>query len=79
VLINTTQLPKQALAVYEKTHEYPVSDDLEDSPKYSIIRANIAGEEILDKSNSDVLIRSLIRHDSDKIANVLVSIINQPL
>jgi len=79
VLINTTPLPKQALNVYEKTHEYPVKDDLRDSSRYSILRADMASDEIMKKTNSDVLIRSLIRHDSDKIANVIVSIINNSL
>lgn len=79
VLINTTTLPKQALNVYEKTREYPVKDDLGESSNYTIVRADIAGDEIMKKSNSDVLIRSLIRHDSDKIANVIVSIINSSL
>lgn len=79
VLINTTPLPEQALSVYEKTHEHPVKDDLGNRKAYSIIRADIAGNEIIDKSNSDVLIRSLIRHDSDKIANVIASIINNSL
>lgn len=76
VVINTTPLPTQALNVYKKTHEYPVKDDLKNSSSYSIVRADIAGDEIMKKSNADVLIRSLIRHDSDKLANVLVSIIN---
>lgn len=79
VLVNTTPLPKQALNVYEKTREYPVKDDLGESSNYTIVRADIAGDEIMKKSNSDVLIRSLIRHDSDKIANVIVSIINSSL
>lgn len=79
VLINTTPLPKQALNVYEKTHEYPVKDDLRESSGYTIVRADIAGNEIMKKSNSDVLIRSLIRHDSDKVASVIVSIINNSL
>jgi uncharacterized cofD-like protein len=79
VLINTTPLPGQALKVYEKTHEYPVSDDLGNLSDYTIVRADIAGDEIIKKANSDVLIRSLIRHDSDKIANVIVSVINSTI
>lgn len=79
VLMSTTVLPKQALTVYKKTNEYPVKDDLNDSSSYTIIRADIAGDEVIKKSNSDVLSRSLIRHDSDKIANVIVSIINNSL
>lgn len=76
VLINTTALPEQALEVYKKTNEYPVKDDLNGTSTFTIVRADIANDEIIKKSNSDVLIRSLIRHDSDKIANVILSIIN---
>jgi uncharacterized cofD-like protein len=78
VLIST-KLPKQALTVYEKTQEFPVIDDIHGTSACEVIRADIAGDEVIQKSNSDILIRSLIRHDSDKIANVIVSIIMNSL
>lgn len=79
VLINTTPLPKQALRVYEKTKEFPVKDDLLENSSYKIHRDDIAGDEIIKKSGSDILVRSLIRHDSDKVAKVIASILGVSL
>jgi len=75
VLINTTKLPELALSVYKKSGEFIVKDDLDDSSRYTTIREDMAGDEIIQKSSSDVLNRSLIRHDSDKVANVILSIL----
>ncbi len=79
ILINQTQLPSEALTVYKKTQEFPVIDDISESSAYEVIRDDLIANEIVKKSASDMLVRSLIRHDSDKLANVIVSIINPSL
>ncbi len=79
ILINETQLPAEALTVYKKTQEYPVIDDIPESSEYEVVRDDLIANEIVKKSASDNLVRSLIRHDSDKLANMIVSIINQSL
>lgn len=77
IVVNQTRLPIEALSVYQKSQEYPVVDDIEESSQYNVIRADLIASEIVQKSASDTLVRSLIRHDSDKLANVIVSIISK--
>ncbi|EKD67066.1 MAG: hypothetical protein ACD_48C00615G0001 [uncultured bacterium] len=79
VLVNQTKLPIEALTVYEKTQEFPVVDDIPESSGYNVVRDDLIESEIVKKSASDTLVRSLIRHDSDKLANVIASIISPSL
>lgn len=72
VIMNNTTLPAKALAIYQKTQEFPVVDDMSDN-SYEVIRSDLIATDLVEKSASDTLVRSLIRHDSDKIANVIVS------
>ncbi len=76
VIMNNQALSPDALAVYAKYHELPVIDDLDKvRNEYNIIRNDIVSNIVITKAPSDTLVRSLIRHDSDKLANVLVSIL----
>ncbi|MFH0749539.1 MAG: gluconeogenesis factor YvcK family protein [Candidatus Gottesmanbacteria bacterium] len=78
IIINNRELPQEALSMYAKYHELPVVDDLTSVEKdHIIIRADVVSSVVLAKSSSDNLVRSLIRHDSDKLANVLVSILEK--
>jgi uncharacterized cofD-like protein len=77
VIVNTAPLQKPALAVYAKSHETPVVDDLTPSPSLSVLRADVASRQVAAKSNSDVLVRSLIRHDSTKLATILVEFLEK--
>lgn len=72
VVINTAPLQKSALAVYAKYHEFPISDDLVSTPSLSVIRGDVASARVSTKSKSDTLVRSLIRHDSQKLATILL-------
>lgn len=74
VIVSTSPLTKTALAAYEKQHELPVADDL-GKRYYRVIRAQVASSIMTKQSKSDTLVRSLIRHDSVKLARSLVSII----
>jgi len=76
VLINSGTLAESALHAYRKLHEKPVADDLTSGSYYKIIRKKFASQNILPKSKSDKLVRSLIRHDSDKLANAVLEILN---
>ena len=64
-LINkTTKYSKKILSRYSQENAKPVIDDL----KSRVIRANFISTDIPQKHNADKLIRSLIRHDSEKLA-----------
>jgi len=72
ILVNTTPLPEDVLKVYEQQNEFPIEDDLKDDNR--VIRGNFVASEIITKPSGDVLKRSLIRHDSEKLATVLKDI-----
>jgi len=74
VIVNSAPLIKSAVALYAKGNELPVVDDLSGG-QYKIIRAPVASSRMTTKIKSDTLIRSFIRHDSDKLANVLVGLV----
>lgn len=76
-IVNTTPLPKKALAVYAKDGEYPVLDNLPRNSYYTVRASDVANTQVVTKTKSDALIRSLIRHDSDKLASALFSIIDK--
>lgn len=75
VIMNTASLSKPALELYENSHEYPVKDDLMDNMYYNVVREGLVNRQRTKKESSDMLVRSLIRHDSNKLAEVLVKII----
>lgn len=72
VVMNNSTFPPEVLAHYEKEHEYPVEDDLKEGQGYQIIRENVVAGEVTQRKAGDTLKRSLIRHDSDKIAAVIM-------
>ncbi len=76
VLVNTAPIPKRALHVYAKSHEVPVVDNLVEQKPYRLFRTDLVGNALLTKSKSDALVRSLIRHDSVKLANALITILS---
>lgn len=77
VLMNTAPIPKRALAAYATSHEVPVTHDLMDRKPYRLYSADLIGSTLVTKSKSDALVRSLIRHDSAKLADVLMHILNE--
>lgn len=78
VVMNNSTLPQDALDLYAKYHELPVVDNLDTTAHtYQIVRSDVISSIITTKSPSDSLVRSLIRHDSDKLASVLLSILEK--
>lgn len=76
-----SKLPKlnsNIIKRYKEEKAQIVSDDLDDfkqSPRPKIIRTDLVSKHVFEKSTSDALIRSLIRHDPDKLAKAIVSLI----
>lgn len=77
ILVNTAPLSPKALAIYAKSHEIPVVNDLDPHAYYHITKAALVSKTLYNKSSSDSLIRSLIRHDSELLAQVLVSLLER--
>jgi len=74
-ITNQTPFPKTALDLYAKSQEYPVVDNLPRNSYYRVVPADVANTNVVTKAKTDALIRSLIRHDSDKLASVLYALL----
>lgn len=75
VLLNSTPIDESMLAAYGKEHAEPIVDDLPDGIGYRVVRADLLSNEIVEKKSGDTLKRSLVRHDSHKIARALAGIL----
>ncbi len=75
VLVNTKMPKKISNSWYEEFEEYPVKDDLLDGKKYKIVRGDLLKDVVMTQNPVDVRRRSIIRHDSKKLANEVVEII----
>lgn len=69
-------IPAKDISWYKKHDTYPVKDDIEDGDGIKIIRRNFVSRKHYQKPKSDPLTRSLIRHDSDKLAKAIVSLLD---
>lgn len=75
-LINkSASFPEKILKRYKEERAYPVEDDLGNPRRPKVIRADLVSRKVYEKPKSDKLMRSLIRHDPDKLAKVLVSLL----
>jgi len=72
VLINTAPLPREIIHTYKKQNEFLVKDDLGSHDGYAIIRSDFLSPEEIRIPSGDILKRSLIRHDSHKLAQVII-------
>ena len=73
VLMHEGAFAEDVLARYEKEGERPVSDDLPQSP--SVVRSNFADVVVAEKVEGDEVPRSIIRHNSDKIAEAIAKLL----
>lgn len=77
IVINNTHIPEEVLHMYEKGKELPVKDDITGKTPYTIIRDDVISSDIVTAVKGDALVRSLIRHDSEKLAKVLMEVCNK--
>lgn len=75
VLVNTNwKFPKGIMARYKQEKAYPIKDDLT-AKDAKVVRGNFVSGKIYNQAKSDKLKRSLIRHDPEKVAKKLVSLL----
>ncbi len=74
VLVNVSPFPADLLARYANDGEYPVFFNYE-SENSRVIPADLLASETVQTSKGDVLKRSLIRHDSRKLARKLIDLL----
>ena len=76
VLVNDTVLPPHLLTRYEEEGEYPVNVE-GIGLNGAVHRCDLLATEEIIRSKGDVLKRSFIRHDSDKLATVLYGLLSE--
>lgn len=74
VVVNTDQVPELILKQYQREKSFPVADDLEKA-NLRVLRAGVLGDMEIKKVKGDTLKRSLVRHDSEKLARALMSLL----
>lgn len=74
ILVNKTPIPAKILEIYhQKEDEHPVKDDLKRDSR--VIRGDFLDRRKFKITPGDVLKRSLIRHDPEKLAKKIVSLL----
>jgi uncharacterized cofD-like protein len=74
VIVNVTPLPADLLVAYAKEEEFPVDFNYE-ADDVQIIPADLLASEVVVTKAGDTLKRSLIRHDSDKLARTVIKLL----
>ncbi|MEK6853519.1 MAG: gluconeogenesis factor YvcK family protein [Nanoarchaeota archaeon] len=73
IIVNNSKLPEELIQLYE-TEGDPVENDLIPDPR--VIAADVLSNETVPLQKTDTLKRSLIRHDSRKLAEELMKIVD---
>jgi uncharacterized cofD-like protein len=76
VIVNNAPIPEEILHLYAKESEFPVVDDLPQTSQ--IIRAPLISELKVEKSAYDTAHRSVLRHDGERLREVVWSLL-QPM
>lgn len=74
VLVNSKSISTEILKKYENEKAFPVKDDLEQND-FDIIRNDLLSGQETKKIQADIVDRSLIRHDSDKLAKTIINLV----
>ena len=73
VLVNSSKVPEDLIKLYEQEGD-SVQNDLKSDSR--VIAADLLSSEIVQSQKTDALKRSLLRHDSQKLANELMKIVD---
>jgi uncharacterized cofD-like protein len=77
VLVNKAKnFPPGILRRYKEEKAAVVKDDLNSEHGLKVVRADLISGQVYEKPKSDKLVRSLIRHDSAKLAKAIVSLLS---
>ena len=75
VLVNNSKIPVSAIGWYRKVGSKLVKDDLKAIKNVKVVRNDFVHRKIYKKDTSDILTRSLVRHDPDKLARAIVALL----
>lgn len=74
VLVNNGRIPQEAYERYKGDGEHVFDDDLLDVKNRMVIRTDLVANSVIKKDSGDELVRSLVRHDSEKLSKQLYKI-----
>lgn len=74
ILINNGDIPNDIMESYKRYNEMKVVNDIGKNG-YEVIEADLVDNSKIEKNSSDILYRSILRHDSNKVASQLKKII----
>lgn len=76
-VVNSKELPKNLIEKCAEIKQFPVRNILSEETKQRIkvVEEDLLAEEIYSKSTSDVLKRSILRHDPNKLGSLLINLI----
>jgi uncharacterized cofD-like protein len=74
VLQHQGDFHEDILKKYKDRGEHPIEDDIQDNPPYQVVRAHLTHDIAIEQDKGDTLVRSLIRHDAEKLADALYKI-----
>ncbi len=76
IINNSIEYPPNLLEKYGEEASIPVINNLDEikNRKFKVLKENVVSNKVYEKQKSDILARSLIRHDSDKLAKVIASL-----
>lgn len=73
ILINNGEISPDVLAIYKRYNEVRVENDLNKNG-YKIVEKDLLDDKKIEKNTADILYRSILRHDSEKVAEELKKI-----
>lgn len=77
VIVNNGKIPKEAYQRYIEDGENLIINDLSETKERKIVYKDVVANDFIKKDKGDVLKRSLVRHDSEKLGKVLYHLFNK--
>ena len=77
VILNKSGISRSILKKYRASHQLPVKNILNPNQikRIKVISSALLSQDIYNKTDSDILERSMLKHDSKKLSKILQKII----
>jgi uncharacterized cofD-like protein len=75
VIVHSKGLDPKIVQKYSEQSERPMIDDVQNETMFKVIRADVVNHSEVIPEAGDILARSLIRHDADKLGKVVYGLI----
>lgn len=76
VFINSEPIPPKILSRYKKVDAEPIVNDFPTTTTFKVISANLLSPKLVRREKGDLLNRSLVRHDPEKVAKRCMQILD---